>query len=215
MSKTGKSQRASVSARMARGLFAVLCLSTSITAQADEVIFAANEMTPWQLFLGSSSNWAVPMQGLQTTTHKNDILTVEWIDNVGKRDAIQATWTSGLAQIYFQADYTRDYSEIAEKGGALSMVVRVDKAPRKSVDVKMDCGYPCAGTLNMTQLFKSVPTDQWFRVSLKLSCFEEAGANLNAIYAPLVVATKGSFKLSISDVRILENPPPESVIPCG
>lgn len=190
-------------------------LSFSVTTQADEVIFAADEMTPWQLFLGSSSNWAVPMQGLQTTTHKNDILTVDWIDNQAKRDAIQATWTSGLAQIYFQGDYTRDYTELAGKGAALSMVVRVDKAPRKTVDVKMDCGYPCAGSLNLTKLFKSVPKDQWFRISLSLSCFEEAGANLSTIYAPLVVATKGSFKLSISDVRILEDPPTGSLIPCG
>jgi beta-glucosidase len=67
----------------------------------------------------------------------------------------------------------------------------------------------------MTKLFKAVPKDQWLRVSFKISCFKEAGANLSHIVAPLVLATKGSFKLSISDVRLLTDPPPESLIACG
>ena len=79
----------------------------------------------------------------------------------------------------------------------------------------MDCGYPCAGTLNMTNLFKAVPEDTWFRISLKLSCFEKAGANLGNILAPLVVATTGPFELSISEVSLMAEPPPESLVACG
>jgi beta-glucosidase len=67
----------------------------------------------------------------------------------------------------------------------------------------------------MTQLFKAVPNDQWFRASFKLSCFKEAGANLTHIVAPLVIATKGSFKMSIADVRLLTNPPAESIVACN
>lgn len=78
----------------------------------------------------------------------------------------------------------------------------------------MDCGYPCAGTLNMTQIFKAVPEGQWFRMSLAVSCFEESGANLSNIVSPLVVATSGDFEMSFADVRLLTNPPPESLIPC-
>ena len=57
--------------------------------------------------------------------------------------------------------------------------------------------------------------NQWFRISMKISCFEKAGANLRNIIAPLVVATKGAFKMSISDVRLVTDPPPESLIDCG
>jgi beta-glucosidase len=67
----------------------------------------------------------------------------------------------------------------------------------------------------MTNLFKAVPEDTWFRISLKISCFEEAGANLGNILAPLVIATTGHFELSISDVRLMAEPPPESLIDCG
>ena len=190
-------------------------LYTGAFAQADEVVFNSAGDTSWQLYLGSSSNWMVPVQGPETTSYKSKVVTVRRIDNVATADAIQAEWKGGLGQIYWQQSDPQDYRALAEQGGALSVVIRIDKKPKKSVDLKMDCGYPCAGSLNMTKLFKAVPLDTWFRISLKLSCFEEAGANLGNILAPLVVATKGSFKLSVSDVALLVNPPPESLVDCG
>ena len=190
-------------------------LSSGTFAQADEVVFASAGNTPWQLYLGSSSNWMVPVQGPETTSFKSKVVTVRTIDNVATADAIQAEWKGGLGQVYWQQSDPQDYRALAEQGGALSMVIRIDKKPKKSVDLKMDCGYPCAGSLNMTKLFKAVPKDTWFRISLKLSCFKEAGANMGNILAPLVVATSGSFKLSISEVRLLAEPPQESLIDCG
>ena len=196
-------------------LFVSLFLSFGAIAQEDEVIFSADGDSPWRLYLGSSNNWMVPVQGDVTTSYKSKVLTVSRIDNFSEKDAIQATWKSGLGQMYWQEDKPRDYRALAEQGGALSIVIRVDKSPKKSVDIKMDCGYPCAGSLDMTKLLKSVPEDQWFRISMNLSCFEDAGANLSNIIAPMVIATKGSFKLSVSEVRLTTTPPVESIIPCG
>jgi beta-glucosidase len=189
-------------------------LSGLAFAQVDEVIFSASGGTPWRLYLGSSNNWMVPASGPVTTSYKSKVITVNRIDNVGKADAIQVVWKNGLGQVYWQEDKPRDYRALSGQGGSLSMVIRVDKKPKKSVDFKMDCGYPCAGSLDMKKLLKSVPEKQWFRISLKLSCFEQAGANLSHIIAPLVVATTGAFKLSISDVRLLRNAPEESMIAC-
>ena len=53
----------------------------------------------------------------------------------------------------------------------------------------------------MTKLFKAVPLDTWFRISFKLSCFEDAGANLGNILAPLVVATTGLGNEQTSALR--------------
>jgi beta-glucosidase len=182
---------------------------------ADEIIFNGSSGAPWRLYLGSSSNWMVPINGPVTTSYKSKVVTVSWIDNIAELDAIQAEWKGGLGQVYWQKESPQDYRDLSEQGGALSMVIRIDKKPRKSVDLKMDCGYPCAGSLNMTQLFKSVPENQWFRISLKLSCFEKAGANLSNILAPLVVATSDDFRMSISDVRLTTNAPAESMVACG
>ena len=196
-------------------LVLMIILSTASPVQADEVIFSASESSDWRLYLGSSNNWMVPVQGAVTTSHKSKVVTVSKIDNTGKADAIQATWKSGLGQVYWQEDQPRDYSELTQQGAALSMVIRIDKKPKKTVDLKMDCGYPCAGSLNVTKLFKSVPKEQWFRISVKLSCFENAGANMQHIMSPLVVATKGAFSISIADVRLLTDAPAESLIDCS
>jgi len=197
------------------GLVLTGLIITGANAQADEVVFSGSGVSPWQLYLGSSSNWMVPVQAPETTSYKSKLVTVRMIDNVATRDAIQAEWKGGLGQVYWQQSDPQDYRELAAQGGALSVVLRVDRKPKKSVDLKMDCGYPCGGALNMTKLFKAVPQDTWFRISLKLSCFEEAGANLGNILSPLVVTTTGSFKLSISEVRLLKEPPPESLVDCG
>ncbi len=196
------------------GLLLTGLLSSSAFTQADEIVFSASGDSSWRLYLGSSSNWMVPVQGAVTTSYKSKIVTVSKIDNVAQADAIQATWKGGLGQVYWQQDNARDLRALSENGGALSLVIRIDKKPKKTVDLKMDCGYPCAGSLNMTKLFKTVPENQWFRISMKISCFEKAGANLSNIIAPLVVATKGAFEMSFSDVRLMTDVPKESVIPC-
>jgi beta-glucosidase len=187
---------------------------TSEVKVSDHVIFAGGKAAPWRLYLGSSNNWMVPVQGPETTSHKSKVITVRTIDNGATADAIQAEWQGSLGQVYWQEDKPWDLRALAKQGGALSMVVRVDKEPKKAVDVKMDCGYPCAGTLNLTHLFKSVPEGKWFRISLKLNCFKEAGANLEHIISPLVVATKGDFIMSFADVRLLTTPPVESLVAC-
>lgn len=179
------------------------------------VIFDGNNVAPWRMYLGSSTNWTVPIEGPETRSYKSNIITVKTADYEKRDDAYQAEWEGGLGQVYWQADQALDLTALAAQDGALSIVIRIDEAPKKSVDLKMDCGYPCAGSLSMTQLFKTVPKGQWFRVSFKINCFKEAGANLAHIVAPLVVATKGAFKMSFADVRLLTNPPPESVIACG
>jgi beta-glucosidase len=180
-----------------------------------EVVFSGSDATSWRLYLGSSSNWMVPVIGAVTTSYKSKVVTVSRIDNYTEADAIQAVWNGGLGQVYWQEDNSRDYRPLSQTGGALSMVIRIDKRPKKSVDLKMDCGYPCAGSLDMTKLFKTVPEHQWFRISIKLSCFEKAGANLGHIVAPIVVATTGPFEMSFSDVRLISDAPEESLIPCG
>jgi len=184
-------------------------------APSEVVVFDGSNVAPWRMYLGSNSNWMVPVEGPETTTYKSNVVTVRRADHMKKDDAVQAEWKGGLGQVYFQEFKPWDLTTLAAQGAALSMVIRIDKEPKKSVDLKMDCGYPCAGTLKMTNLFKAVPKDQWFRASFRISCFKEAGANLSHIVAPMVLATKGSFKISISDVRLVTDPPPESLIDCG
>lgn len=194
----------------------LLAASTLFNAAAaeDSVIFDGDSAPPWQLFVGSESNWSVAVWGEETTTHKSEVVVVRMLKE-DQGSVMQAQWNGGLGQVYWQQPVAADLTEQMENGFALSIVARIDQKPKKSVDLKMDCGYPCGGSLNMTRLFKAVPTGQWFRMSFKLSCFEDAGANMANIFSPLVIATRDKFQISVSDVGLLENPPAESLVSCG
>jgi len=121
---------------------------------SEVVIFDGNNVSPWRMYLGSSTNWMIPIEGPETKSYKSNIVTVRTADYMKKADAYQAEWKGGLGQVYWQEFEAWDLTELAAKGGALSMVIRIDKEPKKSVDLKMDCGYPCAGSLNMSELFR-------------------------------------------------------------
>jgi beta-glucosidase len=187
---------------------------TPAAANETRIIFNGESQPPWQLFVGSESNWSVPVWGAETTTHNSELLVVRQMNEAGA-DILQAEWNGGLGQMYWQQAIATDFTDLLDQDYALSIVARIDEKPRKSVDLKMDCGYPCGGALNMTRLFKAVPEGQWFRMSFNLSCFKEAGANMANIFSPLVIMTTGEFTISISEASLMPNPPPESVVACG
>ena len=197
-------------------VFALAATATAGQAIADEdrIVYDGETRPPWKLFLGNESNWTVPVWGEETTTHMSDVLVVRQLLEAGAQ-IVQAEWNGGLAQVYWQQDIATDFSAMVEDGFALSVVARIDQKPKKSVELKMDCGYPCGGALNMTRLFKAVPEGQWFRMSFELACFEKAGANMANIFSPLVVMTRDEFTISISEVSLRQNPPPESLVDCG
>ena len=132
--------------------------------------------------------------------------------NVGSN--LQVEWRGGLGQFVWQSIEPRDYKALSDQNGAITMALKVDQQPSKNVDLKMDCGYPCAGSMNMTKLFKSLPINQWVRISVNIQCFEKAGADLSKISAPLVLSTEGSFKVSFLDVRLITNAPKETLAKC-
>lgn len=194
---------------------AAIAWPAGVMADNEHVVFTAGQsQPPWQLYLGSESNWMVPVWGEETTSHKSEVVVVR-LSGEKENQLVQAEWNGGLGQIYWQQSVATDFTSLLEDGYSLSLVARIDHKPKKSVDLKMDCGYPCGGALNMTKLFKAVPEDQWFRMSFGLACFKEAGANLANIFSPMVIMTKGKFAISILEVGLLKNPPAESIVDCG
>ena len=196
------------------GLAALAGAESAIASEQTAVFSGGESQPPWQLYLGSESNWMVPVWGKETTSHKSEVVVVRLLEE-NQKGFMQAEWNGGLGPVYWQQPVATDLTPLLEEGYSLSIVARIDRKPKKSVDLKMDCGYPCGGTLNMTRLFKAVPEGQWFRMSFELGCFKEAGANIANIFSPMVIATRDKFAISISEVSLLQNPPPESVVDCG
>jgi beta-glucosidase len=87
------------------------------------------------------------------------------------------------------------------------MRYRVDRAPEKSVAVGLRCAEPFCGArggamLDVTKILKDSALGEWRRLSIPLSCFSAAGADLANVVIPFAVETSGRFAVTISQISL-------------
>jgi beta-glucosidase len=120
---------------------------------------------------------------------------------------VRAAWAgtqSGMLRISGRAS---DMRAQAEQGVALELRYRVDRAPEKPVAVGLRCAEPLCGarggaTLDVTRIFKNSALGEWRNLSIPLSCFSAAGADLADVVVPFAVETSGSFAVTISEISL-------------
>ncbi|MGI9323056.1 MAG: putative glycoside hydrolase [Pseudomonadales bacterium] len=197
------------------GGLAVTSVGAVAQSKDRSIMAGAAATAPFRFYLGDESNWSVLVGGSWGETDFGE-LRLDSVASEGKDSARQITWSGEGkrdSQFYLLAGQAQDYSDFG-KDAAISMIVKVDQKPKGLVKQRMDCGWPCYGELDMTRLFAKVPTGQWFRASVPLECFADAGANLKQVRAPLLLMTDEPFQLTLSQVAIIESPPPATVIGC-
>ncbi len=170
---------------------------------------------PWKMYIGNPKNWMQYLKDLSGNTRapKNVIVSAE--KHKSGVDLLKVEWKdSNLGQLMWQAEDYYDFSYIAEQGGALMMILRVDKAPADHVSLRMDCGYPCKGAIKIGDFLKHIPDGQWLKLGVPLKCFDKAGANIKSINTPFVMITKSEMTLTFADVRIEKNVSKNNLIQC-
>ena len=95
-----------------------------------------------------------------------------------------------------------DMTGLAKEQGYLVIDAQVVEPPTASVLLRMDCEYPCAGQINITEILQTAPRDNWQRMAFPLSCFVKQGAELERLSSPAVIFTEGTLKLRISEVAM-------------
>lgn len=168
-----------------------------------KVYFAGGPVAPWELLIGDDQGWSVPADGAEAATGA-DRLTVRAIDRRVQEDARSATWTgNGAAQVYLQGAEPIDISRESNGDLALAFDLRLDQAPSAAVELRMDCGYPCSGALDVTDELAKLPAGEWHTVRVRLRCFADAGADMSKIDTPFLIATEGQLGLAFSDIRLV------------
>ena len=122
-------------------------------------------------------------------------------------DGIRATWAgtqSGMLRISGRA---RDLRPEAGQGAALDVRYRVDRTPDRSVAVGLRCAEPLCGApdgamLDVTKVIKNSSVGEWRDLSIPLSCFSAAGADLGSVVIPFAVQSSGRFAVTISEVSL-------------
>ena len=160
---------------------------------------------PFSMFLGDSSNWKTPARSFLSSSLAK-VVSSKGIDFKAQEDARQITWQGGgrglvSLQTQRQADLTSvgDAAELS-----LSMHYRLDKKPTSSVFWGGGCGDNCGAKLDITKALSEGNLGEWRKLNIPLRCFSEAGLNLKAVNAPLLLETDGSMALSLTGVELIK-----------
>lgn len=152
---------------------------------------------PYFLFVGTPANWsyAVPSTG---SSDAGAIKTEP--TKVGDSNGIKVTWT-GMGQIYAQSNNLISRAEYLNANGALVFDAIVHKAPEGKVEMRVDCGYPCKGSIDMSKHFRDMPLETERAVKISLACFAKAGAKFTAVNTPWLIFTDKPFAVSLANLR--------------
>jgi beta-glucosidase len=181
----------------------------------ERVLLASGRIPrPWSLHLGDSSDWRRPVSGEITRNPARDII-VKAVDHKDVQDARQIVFSGErLGQVYWHSDEPADLRELRGHGGVLQMNLRVDAPPRGPLGLRMDCGYPCAGTLDLGKVLAKATPGRWMDLSVPLACFERAGTDLSWVDAPAVLLTNAPFSVTVSELRLTRNYSKGSLVDC-
>jgi beta-glucosidase len=107
---------------------------------------------------------------------------------------------TGLGTLSFEGS-TRSLAQRTQHR-ALSIRIRIDEAPTKTVELGMACDENCIGTMDVTRDLARMTVGRWETLKIRLDCVAHAGADMTRIAEPLLVKTEGRLSLSIADIRL-------------
>ncbi|MEY2891557.1 MAG: 1,4-beta-D-glucan glucohydrolase [Pseudomonadota bacterium] len=169
--------------------------------------------------LGAPSNWNVPISlstASSTTSAAGEITATPIDDRNGKQwAALRVKWNDAAGQVYLQTDGDAKQdlrSYLNAPSGALVFDAKVYTAPAASVKMRVDCGYPCIGEIDVTEVFKTQAVGSWKQLAVPLSCFSTRGTDFMLINTPFLLYTTAGFELGVANVRWEPNATPN--VPC-
>ena len=187
------------------------------TKTLDTWVFDKGVRDPWTLFIGDDFNWAVEVGSTGATSGRGELsLTV--VDRKVQEDARRIEFTGKgehLSQVYFQFEEPVNMRQLEMADGALSFDMRLIKKPSQRVTLRMDCGYPCSGEMDITSVLETAAQAEWQKLSFPMKCFAQLGVDSTKINTPFLLATTGELALEISEVVLAETPESGEVLSCS
>ena len=183
------------------------------TANQPLSIFDRVNQGNWQMQIGASTNWDVPIAlstNSTTATPGNEISVVPVDDQNGIQwAALSVSWNNAYGEFFAQdnANAKVDLSAYGGTSGSLAFDIKVITPPTQPVAVRMDCNYPCLGTADATPAIQALPVGTWSTLSISIDCLAERGADLGAINRPFLLSTSGRFDVVIANIRWEPNRP--------
>ncbi len=116
-----------------------------------------------------------------------------------QEDTFIASW-SGPARLVIEGK-PADFQRQASENQALELHYQVLRAESSSATISMG-----GGTLELAEQFIAKSGKGWQTSHISLSCFVNAGAQLQAVNEPLVISADGPLQLQVKSARIVADP---------
>jgi beta-glucosidase len=178
------------------------CGAPVATATDDLVIFQQAEGAEHRLDIGSPANWRMPIgDDLNAVVATADgAVKAETTQVNVQQDARRISFT-GHGQFSADSSRGRDYSGYLGAHAALAFDVIVDQAPAGPVHVRIDCGHPCSGSVDVTSSLRALPLHTKATLRIALQCFADQGVDFSAIETPFAIDTAKEFVASFANIR--------------
>lgn len=134
-----------------------------------------------------------------------DLITARGADRRAQEDSVRLVWTGKAKAVAAIVD-SAPVDLMRETNGALAVEIdlKVDGAPSRPVTAGVACGDTCAGAVPITGQLRAAPKGAWTTLTIPLSCFAAAGADMRQVSAPLSLTTDGTLDLTISRARLVQ-----------
>ena len=183
----------------------------------DTWVFDKGVRDPWTLFIGDDFDWSVEVGPTGATSARGE-LSLSVVDRKVQEDARRIEFSGKgehLSQVYFQFEEPVNMRQLEMADGALSFDMRLLKKPTQPVTLRMDCGYPCSGELDITSVLDATAQTEWRTLSFPMKCFAQLGVDSTKVNTPFLLATTGELALEISEVVLAETPAGSDVVSCS
>jgi beta-glucosidase len=175
-------------------------LASQWMAPPGSLFQAGHVVAPWSIFIADDSAEVHLTNQRQENPSGSAVTSSE-------PDGNKIVWAGGQRGLFTISGRASDMRAEARQGFSLEFRYRVEQAPTGHVQIGLRCAQPLCGTrsgamLDVTQALKSASSGSWQTMSVPLSCFTAAGADLSSVVAPFALETSGRFGLTISEIRL-------------
>jgi len=171
-------------------------------ASEDLVLFQQTVNPAYRLVIGSPADWRRPIgDDVNAVVASSDgHVKAETSQVDGQQDARRITF-SGDAQFAIDSPKPLDLAGYLKAHAVMAFDIVVDQAPAGDVHVRVDCGHPCMGAIDITAGLRALPLHRKATLRVPLQCFADHGADMAAVDTPFGLDTDRPFTASIANVR--------------
>jgi beta-glucosidase len=151
---------------------------------------------------GQGWRW-VAGEGAATGALDGSSVTLAAADKSAQEDARLIRW-SGTAPAWVGLAANTPIDLQREANGQLSLALdyKVDSPLTPDLELRIDCGVACHGSVPIARDLASAPPGRWGHLKIPLACFARAGANLSHVTTAFAVQTSGRLALTVANIRL-------------